>query len=101
MDESLQVIAKKEGILKNDSVGTSEASADFDFSESFDEKFKESENVEEKYEVEELSKSKIQQLMKQPIIETKIGKSKDGKYIIVKTIITDIKPILYYKKVIG
>ncbi len=34
-----------------------------------------------------------------PITETQIGKSKDGKYIIHKTIITDIKPVKYYEKV--
>lgn len=32
-----------------------------------------------------------------PIVETRINKSKDGKYIIHKTIITDIKPYGYYK----
>jgi len=53
------------------------------------------------FEIEELSKSKIKQLMKQPIIETRIGKSRDGKFMIVKTIITDIKPVLYYEKVLG
>ena len=36
----------------------------------------------------------------QPIVETKINKSKDGKWIIFKTIITDIKPISYYEKVL-
>jgi len=35
-----------------------------------------------------------------PIIETQISKSKDGKYIIHKTIIVDIKPVGYYEKVI-
>jgi hypothetical protein len=34
-----------------------------------------------------------------PIIETHISKSKDGKYIIHKTVITDIKPVAYYEKV--
>ncbi|MBU0470575.1 MAG: hypothetical protein KJ984_03810 [Nanoarchaeota archaeon] len=34
-----------------------------------------------------------------PIVETHIGKSKDGKYIIHKTIITDIKPVKYYEVV--
>jgi len=36
----------------------------------------------------------------QPIVETQISMSKDKKYVIHKTIITDIKPIGYYKKVI-
>ena len=35
-----------------------------------------------------------------PILETHIGKSKDGRYIIHKTVITDIKPVKYYEKVI-
>ena len=36
-----------------------------------------------------------------PIVETQISKSKDGKYVIHRTIITDIKPIKYYEKVMG
>lgn len=35
-----------------------------------------------------------------PILETHISKSKDGKYIIHKTVITDIKPVTYYQKVL-
>lgn len=35
-----------------------------------------------------------------PLLETHISTSKDGKYLIHKTIITDIKPRSYYKKVI-
>lgn len=34
-----------------------------------------------------------------PIVESHIGKSKDGKYVIHRTIITDIKPVKYYEKV--
>lgn len=34
-----------------------------------------------------------------PILETHITKSKDGKYLIHKTVITDIKPVKYYEKV--
>jgi len=34
-----------------------------------------------------------------PIVESHVGKSKDGKYIIHKTTITDIKPKLYYERV--
>ena len=37
---------------------------------------------------------------KGPILETTITKSKDGKYGIHKTIVTDIKPIKYYEKVL-
>jgi len=34
-----------------------------------------------------------------PILETHISKSKDGKYIIHKTVITDIKPVKYFEKI--
>lgn len=34
-----------------------------------------------------------------PLMETKISKSADGKYIIHKVIITTIKPTAYYKAV--
>ncbi len=34
-----------------------------------------------------------------PILETHISISKDRKYIIHKTVITDIKPVGYYKKI--
>ncbi len=36
-----------------------------------------------------------------PLLETHISISKDGKYIIYKTVIVDIKPIGYYRKVMG
>lgn len=49
---------------------------------------------------QKLSDRKIQQLSAQPIIETKISTSKDGKWVIVKTVITDIKPATYWKKVL-
>lgn len=35
-----------------------------------------------------------------PIVETKLGVSKDGKYVIHKTVITDIKPVKYWEKVV-
>lgn len=35
-----------------------------------------------------------------PILETHISVSKDGKYIIHKTSIVDIKPVSYYEKVL-
>ena len=37
---------------------------------------------------------------KQPIIETSISKSKDGRWIIHRTIITDIKPVAYFEQVL-
>jgi hypothetical protein len=33
---------------------------------------------------------------KGPIVETKLAKSKNGRYVIHRTIITDIKPLKYY-----
>jgi len=48
-----------------------------------------------------LSSRKIEQLSRQPILETQIGKSEDGKWIVHKTIITDIKPVSYFEKVLG
>ena len=36
----------------------------------------------------------------QPILETQVSKSKDGKFVIHRTVITDIKPIGYFKKVL-
>ena len=48
-----------------------------------------------------LTNQKIEQLSKQPILETQIAKSEDGKWIIHKTVITDIKPIAYFEKVLA
>lgn len=48
----------------------------------------------------ELSAKKLEQLNKQPIVETTIRKSEDGKWVIHKTTITDIKPISYFEKVL-
>jgi len=50
---------------------------------------------------EQLSSIKVKQLTKQPIIESAVSKSEDGKWIIHKTVITDIKPISYFDKVMG
>ncbi len=46
----------------------------------------------------QLSESKIEQLNKQPIIETSIKKSDDGRFVIHRTIITDIRPAKYHEK---
>ena len=48
----------------------------------------------------ELSEKKVEQLVKQPIIESSTSRSKDGKWIIHKTTITDIKPLSYLEKVL-
>lgn len=48
-----------------------------------------------------LSTQKIEQLSRQPVLETQVAKSQDGKWIVHKTIITDIKPVAYFAKVLG
>lgn len=47
-----------------------------------------------------LTNKKEDQLKKMPQVEAKLTRSKDGKYLIHKTIITHIKPVEYYKAVI-
>ena len=49
---------------------------------------------------EELSEKKLEQLNKMPIIESTVGKSDDGKWVIQRTIITSIKPIKYFEKML-
>lgn len=50
--------------------------------------------------MKEITEAKAEQLNRQPIIETFVNKSKDGKWVIYKTVITDIKPVSYLEKVI-
>jgi hypothetical protein len=47
-----------------------------------------------------LSTTKEEQLRKMPQIDFRVLKSKDGKFLIHKTTITDIKPFNYYKKIV-
>ena len=47
-----------------------------------------------------LSQSKIEQLNRQPILETSIGLSEDGKWVIHTTKIVDLKPVKYLEKVL-
>ena len=54
-----------------------------------------------KYMSLELSAVKIEQLSKQPIIESVLNVSEDGKWIIHRTMITDIKPRSYFEKVLA
>lgn len=46
-----------------------------------------------------LTNKREEQLKKMPLVEAKVTKSKDGKYMVHKTIITHIKPVEYYKAV--
>lgn len=48
-----------------------------------------------------LGEKKIAQLSKQPIIESFVMRSQDGKWIVHKTTITDIKPVSYFEKVLS
>lgn len=47
----------------------------------------------------ELTDRKIEKMQRQPILETFITMSEDGKWLIHKTVITDIKPMAYMKNV--
>ncbi len=49
----------------------------------------------------ELSAVKIQQINKQPIVESFLSLSEDKKWVIHKTVITDIKPVSYFEKVMA
>ena len=49
----------------------------------------------------ELTEKKIEQLLKQPIIESRVTKSKDGQWVIHRTTMTDIKPIKYFEAVMN
>lgn len=48
----------------------------------------------------ETVKPKVQEAPKGPVVETSITTSRDGKWVIHKTIITDIKAVGYYTKVL-
>jgi len=49
----------------------------------------------------ELSEKRLEQLNRQPIVESSIRRSDDGKWIVHKTTITDIKPVSYFEKVLA
>jgi len=48
-----------------------------------------------------LSNRKEEQLKEMPIIRTSMGKSKDGKYVVVRTTITYIKPTAYVEAILA
>jgi len=48
-----------------------------------------------------LTNKKEEQLRQMPIINTKIAKSKDGKFLLHKTEIVTIKPLAYYEAVVS
>ncbi|MFO7710979.1 MAG: hypothetical protein R6V53_04400 [Candidatus Woesearchaeota archaeon] len=47
-----------------------------------------------------LTNKREEQIKKMPYIETKVEKSKDGKYIVNKTTITHVRPVEYYQAVL-
>ena len=48
-----------------------------------------------------LTTKKEEQLRAMPIIRSSVGRSKDGKYIVQRTTITNIKPVAYYEAVMN
>ncbi len=48
-----------------------------------------------------LTYKKEQQLKKMPIIQSRIKASKNGRYIIQQTVITNVKPVEYYQAVLA
>ena len=53
----------------------------------------------EQLETIELTQRKIQELNEQPVVETFMYISQDGKWFVHKTMITDIKSVNYVKRV--
>lgn len=47
-----------------------------------------------------LTNKKEEQLKRMPSIESRFQKSKDGKFLIHKTTITTVRPLVYFEKVI-
>ncbi|MGM5480897.1 MAG: hypothetical protein ACQESE_00650 [Nanobdellota archaeon] len=47
-----------------------------------------------------LTSKKEEQLRKMPNVESVFSKSKDGKYLIHRTIITTVRPVEYFEKVL-
>ncbi len=48
-----------------------------------------------------LTNKKEEQLRRMPLMESRFMKSKNGKYLIHQTIITTIRPMQYFEKVIA
>ncbi|MGM5488250.1 MAG: hypothetical protein ACQESG_04840 [Nanobdellota archaeon] len=47
-----------------------------------------------------LTNKREEQIKKMPYIETKVEKSKDGRYLINRTTITHVRPVEYYQAVL-
>ncbi|MFW6378834.1 MAG: hypothetical protein ACOCZV_02325 [Nanoarchaeota archaeon] len=48
-----------------------------------------------------LSNKKEDQLKRMPNVESVFSKSKDGKYLIHRTIITTVRPVEYFEKILS
>ena len=48
----------------------------------------------------DLSEKKVEQLNRQPVVESLVRRSEDGKWVVHKTTITDIKPVSNFEKVL-
>ncbi len=48
----------------------------------------------------QFSEKRLEQIKNMPIVESKVKKSKDGKFLMHRTVITDIKPVNYYEAVL-
>lgn len=49
----------------------------------------------------ELYDKKIEELNKQPVIESKVWKSRDGQWVVHETRILDFKPATFFEKVVA
>ena len=47
-----------------------------------------------------LTNKKEEQLREQPIIKTRLWKSKSGEHVVFQTTITEIRPVAYMEKVL-
>ena len=48
-----------------------------------------------------LSNKKEEQLRKMPLIESRVSRSKDGKFLIHRTTITFVRPTAYYEAILA
>ena len=48
-----------------------------------------------------LTNAREEQLKRMPYVESFVTKSKDGKYVIHRTIITNVKPLNYYAAILA
>ncbi len=48
-----------------------------------------------------MKKTTVKKVQRMPYIETKYEKSKDGHYLVHRTIITTVRPIEYFEKILS